>query len=524
MTKTKSEPKQTRNELRARIECELKRHWFSDSDRAIGRRVHVSNNTVSKYRKRLEEEGEILPRLKSAHDAAACLHEVCTSAISPSPWNDIYDPIDPKDPSFRALCKSIREHGIREPIGVTADGVIISGHRRHEAARRLKVPKIRVLVHPNVTSSDHQFYKLLVNCNTQRTKTTGEVLREEIVKDNSSPRQAVQEYRTEISELAGIKTVKLGPPKRRPNIVHKRTLADAIVNIVMDNRSEWPLNDRRIFYMLLNIEGLVRNDRTKTPFLNNENCYDDVTDLVTRLTTNEKRIPEDAITDETRPVIQWNTHRSVGPFIRKELEGLFSNYSRNLQQSQPNHIEMFVEKNTVASVLRRIASRYRLPMTSGRGYSSTPPRRGMVNRYLKSGKENLVIICVSDFDPEGENIPSVLGRSIRDDFGVPHRNIAVIKSALTSEQVQSLDNLHEGQLAKEDSSRYKQFVEEHGKRCWELEALDPNVLRELVESTIRKIVDLDLFEIEVEKEKEERRELDEHKYKALEELRYLYEQ
>src|SRR5690242_6220295 len=57
-------------------------------------------------------------------------------SIRPSPENDrIYRPIDPSAPDILALRDSILEFGIKEPLVVTMDHYIISGHRRHCAAR-----------------------------------------------------------------------------------------------------------------------------------------------------------------------------------------------------------------------------------------------------------------------------------------------------------------------------------------------------------------------------------------------------
>jgi predicted DNA-binding transcriptional regulator AlpA len=59
-------------------------------------------------------------------------------SIRPSQQNDrIYRPVDPADPDFRALVRSVRKSGVMEPIVVTSDGVIVSGHRRYTAAVRV---------------------------------------------------------------------------------------------------------------------------------------------------------------------------------------------------------------------------------------------------------------------------------------------------------------------------------------------------------------------------------------------------
>jgi len=264
----------------------------------------------------------------------------------------------------------------------------------------------------------------------------------------------------------------------------------------------------------------LRNDDVrKTPFENSEECYNDVTDLLTRLRL-DGSIPFEAIEDETRPVVTWNTHRSVGTFIKEETENFLSGYWRDLLQSQPNHVELLVEKNTVARVLRPIAMKYTLPMTSGRGYSSLPPRKGMVDRFRASGKGKLIVVVVADFDPEGQDIPNAFGLSLRDDFGIEPDRLVIIKAALTHEQTQEL-NLHEGQMAKEESARYERFVEAYGERCWELEAVPNDTLQEIVEGTIRRTIDLEAFNCELEKEAEEKDDLDTYRWRVLDLLEGL---
>ena len=193
--------------------------------------------------------------------------------------------------------------------------------------------------------------KLLKSCNTQRVKTTAEVTREGIVGMSEDARHRVCRYRESASRIFGVETIQLYGEKKRSMIRDKMGLKGAIIKVIQANKRDWPLSDRKVFYLLLNIEGLHRNDRLKTLFVNSEECHNDVTNMVTRLRI-KGEIPFNAIADETRPVVAWDTHKSVGTFIEKELGGLFSDYWRDLQQSQPNWIELLVEKNTVATALR----------------------------------------------------------------------------------------------------------------------------------------------------------------------------
>jgi hypothetical protein len=47
---------------------------------------------------------------------------------------------------------------------------------------------------------------------------------------------------------------------------------------------------------------------------------------------------------------------------------------------------------------------------------------------------------------------------------------------------------------KRKDPRYRWFVQRYGRRCWELDALDPNVLRERVERAIREKIDWSAWE------------------------------
>ena len=212
----------------------------------------------------------------------------------------------------------------------------------------------------------------------------------------------------------------------------------------------------------------------------------------------------DAISDETRPVTTWKTSNTAGQFLQKELNGFAKGYWRDLMRSQPNHVELLVEKNTVEPIVQTIASRYTIPITSGRGFCSIPPRQLMLQRFRKSGKERMVLIVASDFDPEGESICESFARSMRDDFEV---DIACIKAALTYQQTQELD-LPPALQAKETSSRYAGFNERYGDDVYELEALPPERLQELVDEAVRSVIDIDIFNRELTSEKTDSQWLD----------------
>jgi hypothetical protein len=216
-------------------------------------------------------------------------------------------------------------------------------------------------------------------------------------------------------------------------------------------------------------------------------------------------IPFDAIHDPTRPIKNWRVDRTSASFIRRAMDGLLKGYYRDLQQSQPNHLEIVGEKNTIDSIVSPVAMDYCIPLTIGRGYSSLPPRYEMAARFKDCGKEKLVLLVLSDFDPEGEDIPHSFARSMRDDFGI--QKIVPVKVALTGAQVAAM-RLPPTFKAKKGSSRYGRFVDRHGDDVFELEAVPPNELQQILRAAIDSVLDVKAFNAEVDAEREDARRLE----------------
>ena len=214
---------------------------------------------------------------------------------------------------------------------------------------------------------------------------------------------------------------------------------------------------------------------------------------------------------DTRPTTHWDCHANVQQFIREQLDGLFQNYARDLLRTQPNHIEIVAEKLTVQSIVQRVACKYCLPVIIGRGYCSITPRRELSQRYRRSGKEKLVVLLLSDLDPDGENIAESFARSMRDDFGI--EDLVPIKVALTPEQVATL-GLRPQMQAKKGSRQYAKFTREHGKNVYELEAVKPEVLQQLLTEAIDSVIDIDALNQEIEAEREDAAFLEEARQRA----------
>jgi hypothetical protein len=439
--------------------------------------------------------------------------------ISPSPENEkLYRPVDPDDPDVQTLATSIKENGLLEPMVITSDGYLISGHRRHAAALVAGVHRVpvRELDVSRMDDPDH-FLRLLREHNRQRDKTQAEKLREEIVSMN--PEEAYYSLVEHRQEQAGIdvNTITLRDYKGRSKISEaKQPFLDAVKNVISQRKQFWPLSDRQIHYALLNSPPLKHASKPTSRYDNSPRSYKALTELLTRARI-EGEIPMEAIGDETRPVTEWRTYQSTRQFLQKELDDFLKNYWRDHLQSQPNHIELVVEKNTVTSIIKPVAMEYCLRLTSGRGFCSLPPRYEMLQRFEKSGKEKLVILFLSDFDPEGEEIPHSFARSLRDDFDLPEERIVPVKVALTAQQVREF-NLPPILQAKKSSPNYQKFVKKYGTDAFELEAIPPETLQDLTRQAIDSVLDVEAFNKERDAEREDAHYLDAVRTKTRETL------
>ncbi len=433
--------------------------------------------------------------------------QVRLDRIKPAPENDkLYAPVLPDDPEVKALAESIEKHGLREPLVLSRDGFLISGHRRLAALLLIgrKTARCRVENVSRETNPD-RFLTFVRESNRQRVKDHGTVLREEVLSaDPTEPLAHLNSYR---HKKAGIRSrpMDLGPAKRRDDFAEWRApFVQKVIELVHGLRHYWPVSDRRIHYLLLNDppSGVRRNDKT-APYRNDTDDYDRLTDLLTRLRI-KGLIPFEAIGDETRPVTVWKAWKNTTAFVREQLNGFMKGYCRDHMQSQPNHIEIIAEKNTIYPIVRPIAASYGIPVMSGRGFCSLSPRHGIYQRYVNSGKEKLVLLFVTDFDPDGEMIAQSFARSMRDDFNIDGEHIHAIKVALTLAQVMT-HQLPPGNPAKKGSVNYKAFVDKYGDdirddqgvcRSWELEALAPETLQQILRDVIDSVIDTDEFNAE----------------------------
>jgi hypothetical protein len=430
------------------------------------------------------------------------------TSVRPAPENnEIYNGFNPKNRSDQRFLHNVKKNGVRVPIEVSADGYILSGHRRWSAARRLRHTKIKCHVNPDVRHGTEEFRRLLIEFNAQRHKSRFDMLREGIVLTDPAQafkrqqiERATAEKQAERAADIAIDKIEAGQYKRRSQIVTGMELINAVIAILPSLQKRPSL--RRIHYLLLNNPPLRNSRKRDSVYKADDDSYQA---LIRRMSVAREHglIAWGQIYDPTRPVFVWKTFEAVGLFITEHLKAMFAGYRRDLLQSQPNWIEVFCEKNTLTEVISPICNDFTLPLTIGVGCCSGEPRAQLAQRFLTSGRPYLVLLILSDHDPAGAVIAQNFARSMQM-FGINESRVRAFKVAITPEQIRNPGfKLHSGGQAKRGSATYEKFVAQYGPDIYELESMAEGDLQAELRQKIRAVLDLEAFNHELDEQQKD---------------------
>jgi hypothetical protein len=437
---------------------------------------------------------------KSHFDEYSVLFPI--AAIQVAPENDLlYDRFGIANSDDADLAISIREKGIQEPLTLSNDQFLLSGHRRLAAAKYLGLQEVpcrlvEVDFHHMTTTERLEVLRLY---NQQREKSPGERIKEKLLDiDPKDAHQELKRRRIDVLLLKGATdaNVKMGPVKKRASITTLQFLAKA-QEVIQENREYWPLTVRRVHYLLLNDPPLRHDKKSDSVYLNDKASYKALTNLLIRARL-RKDMPMASIEDTTRPIQDGGGFSTFEEFVVQETERFLIGYTRNLMQGQKNHVEIMLEKNALRTVIETVAREYCIPCTTGRGFSSLSPRYDLALRFRQSGKARLVLLMLTDFDPDGDEIAASFARSLRDDFNI--QNIHPVKVALTAEDVQNYD-LPSDMDAKVSSPNYQKFLKKYGStKVVELDAAPVKLLQSKLRQAIESVIDVPEFNAQVEQE------------------------
>jgi hypothetical protein len=205
------------------------------------------------------------------------------------------------------------------------------------------------------------------------------------------------------------------------------------------------------------------------------------------------------------------------------IDSAASSFGMDLWTDQPTRVEVWVEKEALAGVIERAADRYDCAWFACRGYVSQSEMHAAgqrLGRYIEGG-QNVVIVHLGDHDPSGIDMTRDIAERIStfieqdflnahvDEFDGDRVRVSTLRAAMAERcdgrvpfEVRRIA-LNEDQIeqydpppnpAKLTDSRAASYVSRFGDQSWELDALDPQVLDDLITEAIEDVIDLDAYE------------------------------
>lgn len=187
------------------------------------------------------------------------------------------------------------------------------------------------------------------------------------------------------------------------------------------------------------------------------------------------------------------------------IEDAERTYILDRQVGQKNHIELWVEKDAISNILSVKSRYYGINLMVNRGFSSTTAMHDAsvrMSRAIEEGRKPY-ILYLGDHDPSGlcmalTDIPDRLNK----EFGV---EVDVKHIGITSDQIKKYNP--PTNPAKVTDSRAKWYIKNWGTNSWEVDALEPKVLHELIDKEVMELMDMNIFKVILEQEKTDKEEL-----------------
>lgn len=234
---------------------------------------------------------------------------------------------------------------------------------------------------------------------------------------------------------------------------------------------------RQLYYQFV-ARGLLENKQRN---------YDSLGDTISKARLGGL-IDWDAIEDRTRFLRGRNNSFSPS----SALTSLSRRYSVDMWANQETRIEVWIEKDALLGVVEGVCRDNDVDYFACRGYvsQSTLYEAGKrMAEYRDRGFETL-IIHLGDHDPSGIDMTRDNHERLTlfaDDY------TEVRRIALNMDQVEEYNP--PPNPAKMSDSRAADYVAMYGDSSWELDALDPRAMRELIQDTIDEYKDLDKWQI-----------------------------
>lgn len=191
------------------------------------------------------------------------------------------------------------------------------------------------------------------------------------------------------------------------------------------------------------------------------------------------------------------------------IAGAATQYATDKWSTQEHYVEVFIEKQALEGVIEGICGRLDVPFFSCRGYTSSSEMWVAGQRLLTKLQQNkqVHIIHLGDHDPSGIDMSRDIKARLQmfAQSHLPDANVHVLRVALNMAQIERLKP--PPNPAKLTDSRASDYIAKYGESSWELDALDPAELNNIVERAVLRYRDETSWATAIEREERGRRTL-----------------
>lgn len=208
-----------------------------------------------------------------------------------------------------------------------------------------------------------------------------------------------------------------------------------------------------------------------------------------------------AIEDRNRSLMGHRTYVSPAEAVRAAR----AEYKIDMWANQEWRPEVWVEKAALEGVVGQIASRLRVDYYACRGYNSQSEQWRAGRRFARRVQEGQrpIVFHLGDHDPSGLDMTRDNRERLSLFAGVP---VLVQRLALNMDQVEQYSP--PPNYAKPTDSRYEAYQQQYGESSWELDALDPQVIQDLIRDAVDRVRDPVRWDAMLQQETEDLRQLD----------------
>src|SRR5215208_4851380 len=288
-----------------------------------------------------------------------------------------------------------------------------------------------------------------------------------------------------------------GYAKWGPQRKTRRIMAQ-VKEILDEYQAELPLTARQIFYRLVGAYG-----HPKT-----ESFSESLGNWLVRA-RRSRRIPFASIRDDGASILEGKFYTGEDDFY-KHIHDEAKDYERDKLANQKRDIRVYCEAAGMMPQLERVTRHYSVPVYSCSGFDSLTAKYDLAEAVAKAHTyrgRSTVILHLGDMDPSGETIFDAISEDVYAflEVDIPHKNpkdVAIFERvALTEDQV------GEYNLPTDPAKESSHSAGWGNRRACQLEALRPDVLAQIVRTTIESHMDLDILKADREAEVEERRKI-----------------